>query len=79
MGLICTVAAIALLMVGIQAAGPSTASVVSCVEPIASVLLGAAVLGEAFGPPQWFGTLGVVAAVVLLSSPARAAARPEPR
>lgn len=77
MGLICTVAAIALLMVGIQAAGPSTASVVSCVEPIASVLLGALVLGEAFGPPQWLGTLGVVAAVVLLSAPARAAARVE--
>lgn len=74
MSLLCSVAAIGLLMIGIQAAGPSTASVVSCLEPIASVLLGAAWLGEAFGPPQWAGTAAVCAAVVVLSMPARRAA-----
>ncbi|GAB3701544.1 DMT family transporter [Mariniluteicoccus flavus] len=71
MGVVCTVVAIALLMIGIAAAGPSTASVVSCLEPIAAVLLGAAFLGEAFGPPRWIGTLAVVGAVLLLSAPAR--------
>ena len=72
MALVCTVVAIGLLMMGIQSAGPATASVVSCLEPVAAVLLGAALLGEAFGPPQWLGTAGVVAAVVLLAAPAAA-------
>lgn len=69
MALVCTVVAVGLLMVGVGAAGASAASVVSCLEPITSVLLGAAFLGEAFGPPQWAGTAAVVAAVVLLAKP----------
>lgn len=78
MAVVCTVAAIGLLMIGIQYAGPAVASVVSCLEPIAAVLLGAAFLAEPFGPAQWLGTLGVVVAVLLLSAPShRRAARVE--
>lgn len=65
MALICTVVALTLLMIGIRSAGPAIASVVSCVEPIMSVLLGAAFVGDPFGPAQILGTVGVVAAVVL--------------
>lgn len=65
MALICTVIALTLLMIGIRSAGPAIASVVSCVEPITSVLLGAAFVGDPFGPAQILGTLGVVVAVAM--------------
>ena len=67
MALICTVASITLLLVGIRGAGVARASVVSCLEPITAVALGAAFFADPFGPAQLLGTLGVVAAVVLLS------------
>ena len=67
MALICTVASITLLLVGIAGAGAARASVVSCLEPITAVALGAAFFADPFGPAQLLGTLGVVAAVVLLS------------
>lgn len=66
MALVCTVAALTLLMVGIETAGPANASVVSCLEPILAVVLGAALFSDPFGPSQWFGTAGVLAAVVIL-------------
>lgn len=68
MALICTVAAISLLMVGIQAAGATSASVVSCLEPISAVLLGAVFFADPFGLPQQIGTAAVVAAVVILGA-----------
>lgn len=67
--LVCTVGGIGLLTIGIHLAGASVAAVISCLEPISAVLLGSAILGEPFGPPQWLGTTAVVAAVVLLSLP----------
>lgn len=66
MALICTVIALTFLMVGVTKAGPAVASVVSCVEPITSVLLGASFVGDPFGVAQIGGTAAVVAAVVLL-------------
>lgn len=66
MALVCTVAALTLLMVGIRTAGAANASVVSCLEPILAVALGAAFFSDPFGPSQWVGTAGVVAAVVIL-------------
>jgi drug/metabolite transporter (DMT)-like permease len=64
---ISTVLAMMLLLTGIRGAGASRASVVSCLEPITAVLLGAALFADPFGPVQWLGTAGVVAAVVLLA------------
>jgi len=67
MALICTVAALTLLMVGVESAGAANASVVSCLEPILAVALGAAFFADPFGPSQWVGTAGVVAAVIILA------------
>lgn len=67
MAVICTIAPITLLMVGIKSAGASNASVVSCLEPVTAVILGAAFFADPFGPPQWLGTAGVIAAVVILA------------
>ncbi len=61
-----TVLAMMLLLTGIRGAGASRASVVSCLEPITAVILGASLFADPFGPVQWLGTVGVVAAVVLL-------------
>ncbi|HEY5783579.1 MAG TPA: EamA family transporter [Microlunatus sp.] len=76
-----TVLAMMMLLTGIRGAGASIASVVSCLEPITAVLLGAALFADPFGPVQWLGTAGVVGAVVLLglrSDPAAAVvAEPE--
>ena len=76
-----TVLAMMMLLTGIRGAGASIASVVSCLEPITAVLLGAVLFADPFGPVQWLGTAGVVAAVVLLglrSGPAAAVvAEPE--
>jgi drug/metabolite transporter (DMT)-like permease len=64
---ISTVLAMMLLLTGIRGAGASRASVVSCLEPITAVILGASVFADPFAPVQWLGTAGVVAAVVLLA------------
>ncbi len=66
MALVCTVIGLTFLMIGVNLAGPAVASVVSCVEPITSVLLGASLVGDPFGAAQIGGTVAVVAAVVLL-------------
>lgn len=68
MAVVCTVVAISLLMSGVRSAGASTASVLSCLEPISAVLLGAAFFADPFGPAQWVGTAAVVAAVVILGT-----------
>ena len=75
-----TVLAMMMLLTGIRGAGASIASVVSCLEPITAVLLGAALFADPFGPVQWLGTAGVVGAVVLLAlrSGPRAAVVAEP-
>lgn len=75
-----TVLAMMLLLTGIRSAGAASASVVSCVEPVTAVLIGAALFGDPFGPAQWLGTAGVVAAVVLLArrpAPYAVVAEPE--
>lgn len=80
MASISTVLAMMLLLTGIRGAGASSASVVSCLEPITAVLLGAALFADPFGPVQWLGTAGVVGAVVLLarrSGPVDVVAEPE--
>lgn len=67
MALLSTVVALSLLMVGARLAGPSIAAVVSCLEPVVSVIIGATALDDPFGPPQALGAASVVAAVVILS------------
>lgn len=76
-----TVAGIALFFAGLDRVGPSTASILSTLEPVTAVLLAFLVFGETLGPPQLVGGALVLAAAVALTagprSPvaARAAAR----
>ncbi|SDE28884.1 Threonine/homoserine efflux transporter RhtA [Auraticoccus monumenti] len=67
MALVCTVLALSLLMTGVRWAGASVAAVVSCLEPVSSVVIGVTALGDPFGPPQAIGAAMVVAAVVVIS------------
>jgi len=51
--------------------GVVRATVLSCVEPLFSILLAAAILGQALRPAQWAGALVVVLALALLEAPGR--------
>lgn len=66
LAIVSTVLPITLLLLGIRLAGPATAAVVSCAEPLTAVIVGAVFFDDPFGPPQLVGTAMVVAAVVLL-------------
>ena len=61
-----TVMPIVLFMAGLARIGPSTASIVSTVEPLFTVVLAFVVLGETLGPLQLVGGALVLSAVVLL-------------
>lgn len=69
-----TVLAISCFLIGIRHIGASQASIISSVEPVITVCLGVALLGESVSPGQLVGGAMVLAAVVLLARrPARAA------
>lgn len=59
-----TFAAVVLYLRGIRALGPSQAAIVSTMEPIFTIALAAAFLGERLTPVQVVGVLFVVAGVV---------------
>lgn len=58
-----TVVAILTFFAGLQRLGPTRASVLSTLEPVVTVVLAAALLGEVLGPVQMLGGLLVLAAV----------------
>jgi drug/metabolite transporter (DMT)-like permease len=64
---ICTVAAISLFFAGLHRAGPTTASILSTVEPVTTVVLAFLVFGETLGIVQTLGGALVLAAVVTLA------------
>jgi drug/metabolite transporter (DMT)-like permease len=66
--LISTVTAIVTFLLGLRRVGASTASIVSTAEPVITVTLAAALLGEALGATQALGGGLVLGAVVLLQS-----------
>ncbi|TMK97339.1 MAG: DMT family transporter, partial [Actinobacteria bacterium] len=51
--------------------GPSTASILSCFEPVVTVSLAMALYGERLGPGQLAGGVLVLAAVILLQAKVR--------
>jgi drug/metabolite transporter (DMT)-like permease len=51
--------------------GPVRATMISNVEPLLSILVAVAVLGESLGPWQWGGAALVVASLVLFEAPER--------
>ena len=64
--LISTILAIITFFLGLELVGPSTASIVSAVEPAFTVTLAAIVFGETLGPIQLLGGVLVLSAVVVL-------------
>lgn len=69
--LVSTVAAIIAFFAGLARVGPSTASILSTVEPVITVALAAAVFGEALTAVQLAGGALVLATVLVLNAPRR--------
>lgn len=65
--LVSTVAAITLFFAGLERVGPTRASTLSTIEPVFTVLLAAALLGERIAVVQLAGGALILAAVVLLA------------
>jgi multidrug transporter EmrE-like cation transporter len=70
-----TVAAISLFFAGLRRAGPTTASILSTVEPLTTVVLAFLVFGETLTALQWGGAALVLAAVVALAPSQEALSR----
>ncbi len=66
LSLISTVGAVSAFTLGLARVGPSTASIVSTIEPVVTVGLVMAVFGERLAPVQLAGGALVLAAVILL-------------
>jgi drug/metabolite transporter (DMT)-like permease len=62
-----TVAAVSLFFAGLKRVGPTTASVLSTVEPVVTVVLAFLVFGELLGALQLLGGALVIAAVLVLA------------
>ncbi len=71
LALVSTVASIALFFAGLRRVGPTTASILSTVEPLVTVVLAFLVFGETLGPMQTVGGVLVLAAVLALQMPRR--------
>jgi drug/metabolite transporter (DMT)-like permease len=63
--------------VGLQHLEPTRAVVVSCLEPVFSIVIAAIVLGELLRPLQTVGIVVVLVAIVLIQLPERAAREEE--
>ncbi len=63
-----TVAAVGLFFAGLKRVGPTTAAILSTLEPLVTVLLAFLVFGELLGPAQLAGAALVLGAVVVLSA-----------
>jgi drug/metabolite transporter (DMT)-like permease len=68
--LVSTVIAVSAFFAGLRRVGPSEASILSTFEPVVTVALAYAVLGERLAPAQLAGGVLVLAAVVVLQLPA---------
>jgi drug/metabolite transporter (DMT)-like permease len=60
-----------LYFLGLQHLGPTRAIIASCLEPVFSILLAAALLGEGLRPIQTFGIVLVLSAIVIVQLPGR--------
>jgi drug/metabolite transporter (DMT)-like permease len=63
--------AFSLYFLGLQHLEPTRAIIASCLEPVFSILLAAALLGEVLRPLQTLGILLVLAAIVIVQRPGR--------
>jgi drug/metabolite transporter (DMT)-like permease len=71
MVLLSTILPLGTFLAGVQRVGPTTASLLSTLEPVFTVLLAVLLLGETLLPIQIAGGALVLAAVILLSLPQR--------
>jgi drug/metabolite transporter (DMT)-like permease len=71
LALVSTVAAIALFFAGLSRVGPSTAAILSTIEPVVTVALAFVVFGEQLGPVQLAGGALVLTAVLVLQAAVR--------
>jgi drug/metabolite transporter, DME family len=69
--LISVLAPFALYFAGLQHLEPTRAVVVSCLEPVFSIMIAAVALGERLRPLQTFGIVLVLAAIVVVQLPDR--------
>ncbi|HET6547551.1 MAG TPA: DMT family transporter [Solirubrobacter sp.] len=72
-GLVSTVGAVVLFFSGMSRVGPSTAAILSTLEPPVTVTLAFLTFGEALGLVQLLGALAVLGAAVIVNLPARRA------
>jgi drug/metabolite transporter (DMT)-like permease len=71
LALVSTVGAILLFFAGLARVGPSTAGILSTLEPVVTVAGAAAVFGETLTPVQWLGGSLVLATVLIVQWPTR--------
>jgi drug/metabolite transporter (DMT)-like permease len=65
-----------LYFLGLQHLEPTRAIIVSCLEPVFSILLAAALLGEGLRPIQTLGIVLVLSAIVIVQLPGRGTQEP---
>ena len=70
LAVVSTVGAIALFLAGLQRVGPSSAAILSTLEPVVTVVGASVVFGETLGPAQLAGGALVLSAVLVLRVPA---------
>ena len=68
---VCTVAALSLFFAGLRRVGPTTASILSTVEPVVTEALAFFTFGDVLGAAQLLGGLVVLGGVVVLQAPTR--------
>jgi len=66
LGVVCTVLAISSLWESVACIGPGRAAIIAVLEPLFSVLLSVAVLGETITALQWLGGIVILAGVLLV-------------
>jgi drug/metabolite transporter (DMT)-like permease len=76
LALVSTVVAILLFLAGLARVGPSTAAILSTLEPVVTVAGAAVVFGERLTPVQWLGGSLVLATVLIVQWPGRVAGPP---
>jgi drug/metabolite transporter (DMT)-like permease len=69
--LVSTILPVSTFLLGLERVGASTASILSCFEPVVTVSLAMALYGERLGPWQFAGGALVLAAVILLQAKVR--------
>lgn len=73
--MISVLGAFSLYFLGLQHLEPSRAIIASCLEPVFSIVLAAAILGEGLRPIQMLGIVFVLSAIVIVQLPARGVAK----